>query len=120
MSVLAILLSERIRIGGSGKHGVWPRYMIVASHDHSGLFHFAAKPDRDKYAFIFKVLFRSRIRTLLQEVVTPHCKAAALLGLILSRVFSPLAMAKPYIPPPLMYFESIYPRINAFCTTEYH
>jgi hypothetical protein len=29
-------------------------------------------------------------------------------------------MAKPYIPPPLMYFEGIRPKTNAFCTSEYH
>jgi hypothetical protein len=49
--------------------------MAVASHSGVGQFHFVAKPSRNKYAFIFKVLFCLRIRTLYKELLHTFVKS---------------------------------------------
>jgi len=49
--------------------------MAVASHSGIGQFHFVAKPNRNKHAFICKALFRLRIRTLYKELLHPYVKS---------------------------------------------
>jgi hypothetical protein len=49
--------------------------MAVASHSGVGQFHFVAKPSRNKYAFISKVLFCLRIRTPYKELLHPYVKS---------------------------------------------
>lgn len=103
----------------------WRTWLVVRAYCHG-------KPQQHRAIPLYRQARLRQARThlqgffpienscTLQEIVTSHCIAAALLGFILSRVFSLPAMAKFSIPPPLVYFKSNYPKTITFCTSEYH